>query len=384
VTVEVATVVALRRGRVLAVRQPGSGLVALPGGKIEPGEAARDAAARELLEETAIAVAPDRLRDLRLRIEADAVALRPFAIHDPPRPAGAGELRRRWIALEQLTAGTLATGFARSVHAALADAPAATALPAALFEWWRERRDELPWRATRDPYAVLVSEVMSQQTQIERVRDRWQRWMARWPSAEALAAASLADVLREWQGLGYPRRARDLLAAARAIAAAGWPAPERLSELPGVGPYTADAIRCFALELPVLPLDANIRRVLARRFPGGVDAGADAWAAGGALMDLGREHCRARRICAGCPLRPGCLVALAEPGWDPAARPARQAPYPGSLRQRRGALLRAALAGERPPLRRDPQAATSLLADGLVAVRDGALAAPGPIVGGAR
>jgi A/G-specific adenine glycosylase len=244
--------------------------------------------------------------------------------------------------------------------------------------------------------------VMSQQTQIERVAERWPRWTRRWPTVESLAAATLADVLREWQGLGYPRRARDLHAAARRIEAEGWPAPHALEELPGVGRYTADAIRCFALGQPVLPGDANVRRVLARRFPGGlVDRGrtrelaggpADrgrsrelagpaeagrSWELGGALMDLGRAHCRARPRCGGCPLRAGCMVATAADGWDPAARPRRQSAYPGSLRQRRGALLRATLAGTRPAASVDPQAAASLAADGLVSIERGLLIAPG-------
>jgi A/G-specific adenine glycosylase len=376
-------VVALRRGRVLAVRERGGGPLALPGGKVEPGEAARDAAARELREETGIVLDPGRLVDLGLRLPGAGAGVRltPFAVLDPPRSAAPGELRRRWLALERLDEVALAPGFARSVHAALALLRPASRVPDELFAWWRERRLELPWRATRDPYPVLVCEVMSQQTQIERVRAYWERWLARWPSVEALAAASLADVLSAWQGLGYPRRARDLLAAARRIAESGWPPPPRLTELPGVGPYTADALRCFAYEEPVLPRDANVRRVLARRFPAGLERGAATWALGGALMDLGRAHCRARPRCDGCPLRAGCMVALAERGWDPAARPPRQAAYRGSLRERRGALLRAALAGERPAARLDPPAAASLVADGLVAVEGGALVVPATIVG---
>jgi len=372
-------VVALRRGRVLAVVQPGGGPLALPGGKVEQGEAARDAAARELREETAIALDAAALLDPGLRLETDAgVTLVPFVALDPPAPAGRGELASRWIALDRLAANALAPGFARSVHAALAHAGVALPVPARLFEWWRERRAELPWRESRDPYAVLVCEVMSQQTQIERVREPWLRWMARWPDVEALAAASLADVLAAWQGLGYPRRARDLLGAARIVGERGWPAPERLTELPGVGPYTAAAIRCFAFEAPVLPRDANVRRVLARRFPGGLAAGrADPWALGGALMDVGRAHCRARPRCERCPLAAGCMVPLAQPAWDPAARPRRQPAYRGSLRERRGALLRAALAGERPAPHADAQASASLVADGLLAVRDGVLVVPG-------
>jgi hypothetical protein len=124
--------------------------------------------------------------------------------------------------------------------------------------------------------------------------------------------------------------------------------------------------------------------VLARRFPAGLEPRAQPWALGGALMDLGREHCRARPRCERCPLRAGCLVALADGGWDPALRPRRQAAYRGSLRERRGALLRAALAGERPPAQLDPEAAASLVADGLAAVRDGVLVVAATIVSGGR
>jgi A/G-specific adenine glycosylase len=374
---DVATVVALRRGRVLLVAQPGGNALALPGGKLEPGESAAAAALRELREETGIALTADRLCDLGLRIDVPGgPSLTPFAVVDPPRPGAPGELPARWIDIERLGSVPTVAGVARSVHRALAHVAASQPVPERLFAWWESQDGELPWRRTRDPYAVLVCEVMSQQTQIERVRVYWERWIARWPTAAALAAAPLADVLRAWQGLGYPRRARDLHACARRIASAGWPDPERLTELPGVGRYTAAAIRCFALEQPVLPRDANVRRVLARRFPGGLAASANPWRLSGALMDVGRSHCRARPRCDGCPLRDGCLVALEAGGWDPVARRRRQAAYAGSMRERRGALLRAALAGERPPAAADPQAAASLLADGLIAAHAGFLVAP--------
>ncbi len=111
----------------------------------------------------------------------------------------------------------------------------------ALLGWYAENRRDLPWRKTRDPYAILVSEVMLQQTQVERVIPRWLEWLERWPTPAALAAASPADVIRAWQGLGYNRRALNLHRAARAIAEHGW--PDDLTELPGIGPYTAAAIR---------------------------------------------------------------------------------------------------------------------------------------------
>jgi len=111
---------------------------------------------------------------------------------------------------------------ARSVHRALALCGATRPVPERLFAWWHAQDGELPWRRTRDPYAILVCEVMSQQTQIERVRVYWERWIARWPTAAALAAAPLAEVLRAWQGLGYPRRARDLHRSARIVVRTGW------------------------------------------------------------------------------------------------------------------------------------------------------------------
>src|SRR5215213_6156005 len=123
-------------------------------------------------------------------------------------------------------------------------------LERALLDWYAVEGRDLPWRRTRDPYAILVSEVMLQQTQVERVVLRYLAWLERWPTAEALAAASPADVIREWQGLGYNRRGLNLHRAAVHIAAHGW--PEDLTELPGVGPYTAAAIGNFALGDSVL------------------------------------------------------------------------------------------------------------------------------------
>ena len=121
----------------------------------------------------------------------------------------------------------------------------------ALLAWYAERGRDLPWRGTGDPYAILVSEVMLQQTQASRVAPRYLAWLERWPTADALAAAPTGEVIRQWQGLGYNRRALNLQRAARLVAAHGW--PEDLTELPGVGRYTADAVACFALGRPVLP-----------------------------------------------------------------------------------------------------------------------------------
>jgi len=128
-----------------------------------------------------------------------------------------------------------------------------------LLAWFEANGRDLPWRRTRDPYAILVSEVMLQQTQVDRVVPRYLAWLERWPTVDALAAAPAADVIREWQGLGYYRRALNLHRAAGQIAAGGW--PDDLTELPGVGRYTADAVARFALGRDVLPVDTNVARV---------------------------------------------------------------------------------------------------------------------------
>ena len=212
---------------------------------------------------------------------------------------------------------------------------------AGVIAWFAAGARELPWRATRDPYAIWVAEVMSAQTTVIRAADAWSRWMARWPDVAALAAASLADVLGQWQGLGYPRRARDLHRSARIIAADGWPA--ELTVLPGVGPYVAAAIRCFAHEEAVVPLDVNVRRVLARRFPAGVDTRGDPWRAGQALMEFGQRVCRARPDCDVCPVSEGCAGPDSAHALAATAPARRQARFAGSLRQRRGRLLREVL-----------------------------------------
>lgn len=236
-----------------------------------------------------------------------------------------------------------------------------------LIVWFDRDGADLPWRRTRDRYAVLVSEVMLQATQVSRVVPFFERWMQRWPTPQALAEAPLGQVLAAWHGLGYPRRARNLQRAAAVVVAEGW--PQRLQELPGVGPYTAAAIACFADGQDVLPVDVNVRRVLARRWPDGWPGAPNdrAWEAGQALMDLGRLVCTARApACArGCPLREGCPAAdgghVAE--VTPAGR--RQSRYAGSMRQRRGRLLAAIAAHGRVELDADPDAAESLIIDGL-------------------
>ena len=140
-----------------------------------------------------------------------------------------------------------------------------------LLEWFRENGRDLPWRQTRDPYAIWLSEIILQQTQVKQGWDYWERFMHRWPTVEALAAATEDEVLREWQGLGYYSRARNLHYAAKQIVALGH-FPDTLDEirkLKGVGDYTAAAIGSIAFGLPAAVVDGNVYRVLARHF--GID-----------------------------------------------------------------------------------------------------------------
>jgi len=228
----------------------------------------------------------------------------------------------------------------------------------ALLRWHAAAARDLPWRRRRDPYAVLVSEVMLQQTQVARVEPRFLGWMERWPRVEALAAAPLAEVIRAWQGLGYNRRAVNLHRAAVVVAAAGW--PEDLTSLPGVGRYTADAVRRFAFGEPVLPLDVNVRRVLDRT------GGRFDYTAAEALMDLGAGVCIARvPRCEECPLAARCPSRGRR--FEPARR---QGPFEGSFRQRRARTLRA-VAEEPvavPAAELDPDALAARVRDGLVCV----------------
>lgn len=133
----------------------------------------------------------------------------------------------------------------------------------------RQLYRDLPWRRTTDPYEIWISEVMLQQTQVSRVDGRWQRWLERFPTVDALAAAQAADVLDEWQGMGYNRRALSLLNAARSVADAGGVMPSNLKELvalPGIGPATAAGIRAFAFNLPGVYLETNVRTVMLHEF----------------------------------------------------------------------------------------------------------------------
>jgi A/G-specific adenine glycosylase len=272
----------------------------------------------------------------------------------------------------------------------------------AVLAWAAANRRDLPWRTTRDPWAVLVSEVMLQQTQVDRVVPRWRRFLERWPDTAACASATLAEVLGEWQGLGYPRRARSLHGAAKVVEQEhGGRFPDRLEDLldlPGVGPYTARAVLAFAFERDAAVLDTNVGRILARRAgavlsPRDAQALADEWVPHGAgwawnqgLLDVGATRCRPGvPRCADCPLSPWCRWHLdGHPQPDPATGSAgvsrRQARFEGSARQARGRLLAALLDG---PLAADqvvahaPGIVESLLADGLVErLEDGSLRLP--------
>jgi A/G-specific adenine glycosylase len=221
-----------------------------------------------------------------------------------------------------------------------------------LLEWYERVRRDLPWRASRDPYCILVSEVMLQQTRVEVVRPYYERFVARFPSLSALASAPLADVLALWAGLGYYRRARFLHAAACGVMATSGNLPrsaEALSQLPGIGTYTAAAVASIAFGEAVPAVDGNIERVVARRL-GKPDtrsaAGRRAIRAGAsrllvperagdsnqALMELGATVCVPRNPrCLACPIRIGCrAVEQGNPEDYPAAR-ARRKPERRSL-----------------------------------------------------
>ncbi len=227
-----------------------------------------------------------------------------------------------------------------------------------VLEWGLGQLRDLPWRRTRDPWAVLVSEVMLQQTQVDRVIPKWFQFMDSFPTPAACAEASLGDVLRVWQGLGYPRRARHLHQAATMIAELGeFPRTMAgLLALDGVGPYTSRAVLAFAFEDAAAVVDTNIARVFARvsgrRLTiGQVQSAADealprdqTWAWNQCLMDLGAVLCRPNNPqCAQCPLLAEC--AYHGCGEDPAIGSAgvsgRQSPFAGSDRQGRGRLIKA-------------------------------------------
>ena len=274
------------------------------------------------------------------------------------------------------------------------------------------RRSDLPWRGTRDPWAVLVSETLAQQTQLARVVPAYHRFLAEFPTPAACASAPLGDVLRAWHGMGYNRRAKYLHSAARAMVTDhGGAVPddlEALLALPGVGPYTARAVLAFAFERDVGVVDTNAGRVIARGVAGRPVGAGEAqvlvdsmvpvgrgWSFGQALLDLGATVCTSRSPeCRACPVRRRCRWAAAgHPEPDPARGSAgvsvAQSRFAGSDREGRGRLVAALRAGpidagrvavaagwpEEPE--RTSRVVEGLVADGLVLVDDlGALRLP--------
>lgn len=221
--------------------------------------------------------------------------------------------------------------------ALIVDRERARRFSGALRRWFRQHGRALPWRETRDPYHVLVSESMLQQTQVSRVVDYYGRFIERYPTLEALAAARSRQVRESWEGLGYYARARNLHALARTVAGTGGlPAdPEQLRALPGIGPYTAGAVASFAFERRAALVDTNVARVLRRAFAPRADikssrghkklwaiaeamlprTGRATWTHNQALMELGALVCTARVArCSECPVRAYCKSGNRERG----------------------------------------------------------------------
>ncbi len=267
-----------------------------------------------------------------------------------------------------------------------------------LGHWFEAHGRDLPWRLTREPWPILVSEVMLQQTQVARVIDRWPRFLQRFPTAPATASVPVADVVDEWSGLGYNRRAVSLHRAATEVTRRfGGVLPRSLDDLltlPGVGPYTARAVAVFAYEQPEAVVDTNVARILARVIGrpltrAEVQDRADSWLGdrdpwvwNQALLDVGAAHCRPEPRCSGCPFSTVCHWHQdGHDDPDPARRSAgvsgRQTRFEGSDRQGRGRLVEAMRRG--PVAERDLAAtmgwpdnperaervARSLLSDGL-------------------
>jgi len=216
----------------------------------------------------------------------------------------------------------------RSSTPRAAKPPNAQAFTRKLLAWYARTARDLPWRRTRDPYRVLVSEFMLQQTQVSRVREYYPRFLARFPDLEALASARPRAVREAWDGLGYYARAANLHALARVVSRdldGKLPdEPKQLLDLPGIGPYTAGAVASFAYEKPVPAVDTNVARVIRRVF-GSAERGtrnAELWRLAGrlvpkngrrawrfnqAIMELGALVCVARKPrCPQCPVRPVC------------------------------------------------------------------------------
>ena len=244
-------------------------------------------------------------------------------------------------------------------------------MSAELLLWYEREARDLPWRRTRDPWAILVSEVMLQQTQAARVVPYYERFLARFPDPAACAAAPASSILRAWSGLGYNRRALALHRAAGVVAREGW--PDDLSSLPGVGPYTAAAVASFAFGASVLAVDVNVRRVLSRR---GLEIAEPSPQLNQALMELGATVCTARAPrCDVCPLAEGCG------GPDATAPRGRARPrFEDTDRFVRGRVVAALAEGSSLPdvaPERLERALEGLERDGLIERSEGQLRLPG-------
>lgn len=259
-----------------------------------------------------------------------------------------------------------------------------------VFDWFAKNGRDLPWRKTTDPYAIVVSEIMLQQTQVDRVMPKWEAFLERFPTWVVLAASSQADVVRYWHGLGYNRRAMNLYRLAKAVVELGeLPCdPDTMMNLPGIGPYTSNAVAAFAFRHPdAAPVDTNIERIFKRVF-GVYDKDrrfierlvsaarpADIWTWNHALMDIGALHCTARNHdWAACPLAP---LHGTKPKRDEDLKIPKQSKFEDSDRMYRGRIVSAlrqrdidpdqlAVIVSLPDDERFGRIVTSLISDGIV------------------
>ncbi len=236
---------------------------------------------------------------------------------------------------------------------------------AGILTWFDRHQRELPWRRTRDPYRILVSEIMLQQTQVDRVVPYYEQFLAEFPTVEALASAQTGDVIRFWSGLGYNRRAVNLQRAAKHIVnqfGGVFPCSvAEMLELPGVGPYTAGAVACFAFEQDVSFLDTNMRRVVERVFLGVIGSAAvkpaqteaiadrlvpesDGWRWNQALIEFGALQCTSRKpLCVVCPVQQHCrafpFVQQPDSSAEQVVARTRAERFEGSNRYFRGRII---------------------------------------------